>query len=149
MRRTRVISGSGDGGCRGGDGLAVRAAGEPPSSSVRQNWSRVVSVSVLGPPLLVSFQKHKVRVVMKWIPTIKNFCTGKKIRDAAHPWILNLTRVRGTQASTNATLLLHGGGVFAGTEKAPRRINDHLNRNPISSARPDLNVVRNQEIHAG
>ena len=86
---------------------------------------------------------------MKWIPTIRSFCNGKKIRDVASPWTLNLSRVRSTQAGNNVTLPLHGGEVFAGTGKAPRKISDHLNRKRITSARLDLNEVHNQEIHEG
>ena len=86
---------------------------------------------------------------MKWIPTIRSFRNGKKIRDVASPWTLNLSRVCSIQAGNNVILPLHGREVFAGTGRVPRRISDHLNRKRITGASLDLNKVHNQERREG
>ena len=82
---------------------------------------------------------------MKWRPTIRNSCNGRKIRDVASPWTLNPSRVHSTQASNR----LDGGVVLTGTGRAPRKISDHVNRRRIARAVPDLNKVHNQGIHDG
>ena len=86
---------------------------------------------------------------MKKMPTIRNFCNGRKIRDVASPWTLNLSRVHSTQTGNRVSLTLYEEVAPAGTGRAPRKISDHLNRKRIARAGLAWKKVHNQEIHEG
>ena len=87
-----------------------------------------------------------MRTNEKRTPTTKISCDGRKLRGAASPWTLNLSKVPSTQAGSEGTPPLHGKEELAEGGKGPQRIKEYRSMKRLTVASLDLNEGTNRGV---